>query len=79
MPFPSSPGPLYQNELSTSPLIWKLFFILMRIKRMHFHKKGCAPGLILKVRFFGTRKRPIEDRFVMVMARFTFSQFYYLY
>ena len=26
----------------------------------HFHKKGCAPSLILKVRGFGTRKWPIE-------------------
>ena len=25
----------------------------------HFHKKGCAPSLILKVRVFGTRKWPI--------------------
>ena len=27
--------------------------------KTHFHKKGCAPILILKVRVFGTRKRPI--------------------
>ena len=26
--------------------------------KTHFHKKGCAPGLILKVRVFGTRKWP---------------------
>ena len=25
----------------------------------HFPKKGCAPGLILKVMVFGTRKWPI--------------------
>jgi len=25
----------------------------------HFHKKGCALGLILKERVFGTRKWPI--------------------
>ena len=25
----------------------------------HFHKKGCALGLILKVKVFGTRKGPI--------------------
>ena len=24
--------------------------------KTHFHKKGCAPSLILKVRVFGTRK-----------------------
>ena len=27
--------------------------------KTHFHKKGCALDLILKVRVFGTRKRPI--------------------
>ena len=27
--------------------------------KTHFHKKGCAPKLILKVRVFGTRKWPI--------------------
>ena len=27
--------------------------------KTHFHKKGCALGLILKVRVFGTRKSPI--------------------
>ena len=25
----------------------------------HFHKKGCALGLFLKMRVFGTRKWPI--------------------
>ena len=25
----------------------------------HFHKKGCALGLILRVRVFGTRKRTV--------------------
>ena len=27
--------------------------------KTRFHKKGCAPSLILKVRVFGTRKWPI--------------------
>ena len=27
--------------------------------KIHFHMKGCALGLILKVRVFGTRKWPI--------------------
>ena len=30
--------------------------------KTHFHMKGCALGLILKVRVFGTRKWPIESR-----------------
>ena len=29
--------------------------------KTHFHKKGCALGLILKVKVFGTRKWPIEQ------------------
>ena len=35
----------------------KWFFI--RVQKNHFHKKGCAIGLILKVRVFGIRKSPI--------------------
>jgi len=27
--------------------------------KTHFHKKGCAPSLILKVKVFGTGKWPI--------------------
>ena len=30
--------------------------------KTHFHKKGCAVGLILKVRDFGTRKWAISFR-----------------
>ena len=29
--------------------------------KIHFHKQGCAPSLILKVRIFGTRKWPIPQ------------------
>ena len=29
------------------------------VNKIHFHKKGCTLGLILKVRNFGTRKWPI--------------------
>ena len=29
--------------------------------KTNFHKKGCAPRLILKVRVFGTRKWPIDQ------------------
>ena len=31
-----------------------------RANKTHFHKKCCAPSLILKVRVFGTRKWPIN-------------------
>ena len=32
--------------------------------KTRFHKKGCAPSLILKVRGFGTRKWPINFSFI---------------
>ena len=33
--------------------------------KTHFHKRGCALGLISKVRGFGTRKWPINDHFLV--------------
>ena len=58
-PFPCPLEPLYQNEviISAQPLIWKGFFHSHANKTL-FHNKSCALGLILKVRGFGTRKRP---------------------
>ena len=35
--------------------------------KTHFHKKGCAPSLILKVRVFGTRRWPIPSWHVISM------------
>ena len=58
-PFPSSPGPLYQNEVKCSAFDMKMIFH-SHANKTHFHKKGSAPGLILKVRAFGTRKWPLE-------------------
>ena len=29
------------------------------VNKTHFHKKGCALGIILKVRVFGTQKWPV--------------------
>ena len=57
--FPSSPGPLYQNEVKCSAFDMKMIFH-SHANKTHFHKKGCAPSLILKVRVFGTRKWPIR-------------------
>ena len=36
--------------------------------KTHFHKKGCAPSLILKVRVFGTLKWPIAVTVVVAKA-----------
>ena len=33
--------------------------------KTHFHKKGCALGLLLKVRVLGTKKWPIEKLFII--------------
>ena len=57
-PFSSSPGPLFQNEGRCSAFDMEIIFY-SHANKTHFHKKGYAPGLILKVRVFGTRKWPI--------------------
>ena len=57
-PFPSSPRSLFQNEGRCSAFDMEIIFH-SHANKTHFHKKGCAPSLILKVRVFGTRKWPI--------------------
>ena len=52
------PGPLYQNEVKCSTFDMKMIFHSLANKT-YFHKKGCALGLILKARVFGTLKLPI--------------------
>ena len=51
-------GPLFQNEGRCSAFDTEIIFH-SHANKTHFHKKGCAPSLILKVRVFGTRKWPI--------------------
>ena len=54
-PLPSSPGPLYQNEVKSSA--FDVGIILhSHANETHLHKKDCALGLILKVSVFGIRK-----------------------
>ena len=55
----SSPGPLYQNEIKGSAFDMEMIFH-SHANKTHFHMKGCARGLTLKVRVFGTRKWPIH-------------------
>ena len=52
------PGPLFQNEGRCSAFDMEIIFH-SHANKTHFHKKGCAPSLILKVRVFGPRKWPI--------------------
>ena len=58
-PFPSSPGPLFQNEGRCSAFDMEIIFH-SHANKTHLHKKGCASSLILKVRVFGTRTWPIR-------------------
>ena len=48
-PFPSSLGPLYQNEIMCSAFDIETIFH-SQANKTHFRKKGCALGLIFKVR-----------------------------
>ena len=48
MPLPSSPGPLYQNEVKCSAFEMEIIFH-SHANKTYFHKKGCPLGLILKV------------------------------
>ena len=57
--FRSSPGPLYQSEVKCSAFDMEMIFHY-HANKTPFHKKGCALGLFLKVRVFGTRKWPIH-------------------
>ena len=40
-PFPSSPGPLFQNEVKCSAFYMEMIFHSHKNKT-HFHNKGCA-------------------------------------
>ena len=50
-PFPSSPRPLYQNKVTCKCSAFDMEMIFhSHANKTHYHKKGCALGLILKVR-----------------------------
>ena len=66
-PLPSSPWPLYQNKVTCSAFDMEMIFHSCANKT-HFHKKGCAVGLFLKVRVFGTRKWPIEQFYFKIVS-----------
>ena len=53
-----SPGPLYQNEVKCSTFDMEMI-LHSHANKSHFHKNGCALGLILIVRVFGIRKWPV--------------------
>ena len=69
-PFPSSPGPLYQNEVKCSAFDMEIIFH-SHANKIHFHKKGCALGLILNMRVFGTWKWPINLPTLQLLTSYT--------
>ena len=70
-PFPSFPKPLYQNEVNVEMIIHS------NANKTHFHTKGCALGLILKVRIFGSQKWSICKRWLPSLN--LFSVFFVIY
>ena len=70
--FPSSPGPLYQNEVKCSAFDMEMIFH-SHANKTHFHKKGCALSLILKVRVFGARKWPIPESYLCPLSSSLFK------
>ena len=49
----------HTETLATQVTFDMEIFFYSHANKTHFHKKGCALGLILKVRVFETRKWPI--------------------
>ena len=59
-PFPSSKKSHFQSEAKCEAIDMKMIFNYYA-NISHFHNKGFALSLVLKVRFFGTRKWPIGE------------------
>ena len=57
-PFPSSKKSHFESEAKCEAIDMKMIFNY-DANKTHFHNKGFALSLVLKVRFFGTRKWPI--------------------
>ena len=57
-PFPSSKKFHFQNEAKCETFVVEMSFNY-DANKTHFHNKGFALSLVLKVKFFGTRKWPI--------------------
>ena len=57
-PFPSSKKFHFQNEAKCETFVVEMSFNY-DANKTHFHNKGFALSLVLKVKLFGTRKWPI--------------------
>ena len=69
-PFPSSKKSHFQSEAKCEAIDMKMSFHY-DANKTHFHNKGFALSLVLKVRFFGTRKWPIAVKVMLDMAMLT--------
>ena len=58
-PFPSSKKFHFQNEAKCETFVVEMSFNY-DANKTHFHNKGFALSLVLKVKLFGTRKWPIK-------------------
>ena len=58
-PFASSKKSHFQSEAKCEAIDMEMIFNYDANKN-HFHNKGFALSLVLKVRFFGTRKWPVK-------------------
>ena len=54
----------------------KTIFFCSHVNKTHFHNKGFALSLILKVRVFGTQKPPIIQTFKSVRNNITANGMY---
>ena len=59
-PFASSKKSHFQSEAKCEAIDMKMIFNNYDANKTHFHNKGFALSLVLKVGFFGTRKWPIK-------------------
>ena len=66
-PFSSCPRLRFKARLIAKPLIWKCY---SHANKTHFHKKGFALSLVLKVTVFGTRYWLIQNVVSEVMQQF---------
>ena len=61
-PFPSRPKPLFHSEVKYKAIPFDMKMVFYpHANETHFHKKGFALGLVLKVRVFAARKWPITS------------------
>ena len=74
-PFPSSKKSHLQGEAKCEAIDMKMIFNY-DANKTHFHNKGFALSLVLKVRVFGTRKWPIFKAYQINSLRFSKVQFF---